>query len=149
MAKRLVRLPSLLADLPSCKAEVAARLKAKKMRCRPMPAARTPSRAVMLMVTPDMTALLICIQGTSMSNMELSTDIFFLLLSTHLATAAAAEQGFAAWHEADSDVHVCARCRTTTLGQTCTASNITKCSVDFVHLGLNRKQPYCCLPLKQ
>ena len=98
MAKRLVPLPSLLADLPSCKAAVAVRLKAKKMRCRPMPAARTPSRDVMLMVTPDMTALLICIQGTSMSNMELSSDIFFLLLSTHLATAAAAEQGFAAWH---------------------------------------------------
>ena len=42
------------------------------------------------MATPDMTALLICIQGTSISSIELSTDMRFLLLSTSLATAAAA-----------------------------------------------------------
>ena len=59
----------------------------------PMPAAKTPSSDVTLMATPDMTALLICIQGTSMSSIELSKDMRFLLLSTSFATAAAAAVG--------------------------------------------------------
>jgi hypothetical protein len=83
-------LPALSADLPSCKAAVAVRLNAKKTKCMPTPAAKTPSRDVTLIATPDMTALLICIQGTNMSSIELSTDMRFLLLSTSFATAAAA-----------------------------------------------------------
>ena len=83
-------LPALSAVLPSCKAAVAVRLNAKKTKCMPTPAAKTPSSDVTLMATPDMTALLICIQGTSMSSIELSKDMRFLLLSTSFATAAAA-----------------------------------------------------------
>lgn len=63
-------------------------MKARKTRCRAMPAASMAVNAAGVTGTLDATALLICIHGTSMSSMELRIDVFFLLVSTKLATAA-------------------------------------------------------------
>lgn len=77
-----------MAVRPSWSAVVAVRLKARKTKCRAMPAAKTAVNAEGVTGTLDTTALLICIQGTRMSSMELRIEVFFLLLSTNWATAA-------------------------------------------------------------
>lgn len=74
--------------MPSLNVLVAVTLKARNNRWTAMPATSTAKSDVALTATSDMTALLICIQGTRMSKQELISESFFLLPSTHLATTA-------------------------------------------------------------